>query len=112
MKFLVDQNLPPLLAQVLNGRFPGSSHVIPLRMDRSRDLQLWRYAKEQGYALLTRDDDFHQLSMLHGAPPKVVFLANAEGDAADLARFVAEQLDTIARFMEDPESSLLLIRRP
>jgi predicted nuclease of predicted toxin-antitoxin system len=30
MKFLVDQNLPPRLAKVLDTRFPGSKHVIHL----------------------------------------------------------------------------------
>lgn len=42
MRFLVDQNLPPRLARVLEARFPGSKHVIHLRMDRARDHAIWR----------------------------------------------------------------------
>jgi predicted nuclease of predicted toxin-antitoxin system len=85
MKFLMDQDLAPRLKRVLEGRFPGTQHVIHLRLDRSRDTVLWRYAIEHDFALMTPDDDFHQRSMLEGAPPKVVYLANAQGDASGLA---------------------------
>ena len=111
MKFLVDQNLPPRLAQVLYDRFPGSKHVLHLQLDRSRDRVLWRYAIEHGFALLTQDDDFQQMSMLHGAPPKVVYLANAQGDAAGLAAFVERNLDALSDLVADEEVSLLILER-
>lgn len=111
MKFLIDQNLPPRLRHVLEGRFPGTQHVIHLRLDKTRDTVLWRYASEHGFALMTRDDDFHQRSMLSGSPPKVVYLANAQGDAPGLADFVGRNLASLVAFMEDPEASLLILKR-
>ena len=111
MKFLVDQDLPPRLARVLHERFPGSKHVIDLLLDRARDHMLWRYCKENGFSIITQDDDFQQLSMLHGAPPKVVYLENAQGDAAGLAQFVQRNLDTIDAFLNDPGASLMILRR-
>jgi predicted nuclease of predicted toxin-antitoxin system len=111
MKFLIDQNLPPRLAGVLADKFPGSRHVIHLRLDRSSDHVIWRYAFENDFAIMTQDDDFQQLSMLKGAPPKVVFLQNAQGNAAQLAEFVALQVDGIHHFMCDREASLMVIRR-
>lgn len=111
MKFLIDQNLPPQLRRVLEGRFPGTQHVIHLRLDKTRDQVLWRYATEHGFALMTQDDDFHQRSMLNGAPPKVVYLANAQGDAPGLAAFIARNIETLAAFMEDAEASLLILKR-
>jgi predicted nuclease of predicted toxin-antitoxin system len=110
MKFIIDQNLPPRLARVLQGRYPGSQHVIGLQLDRARDHVLWRYCKENEFSIMTRDDDFQQLSMLHGAPPKVVFMENAQGDAAGLAQFVQNNLDSIDSFMQDAGASLLILR--
>lgn len=60
---------------------------------------------------MTRDDDFQQRSMLLGAPPKVVYLINAQGDPNGLALFVAQNLKTLDQFMKDLESSLLIIGR-
>lgn len=111
MKFLIDQNLPPRLRHVLEGRFPGTQHVIHLRLDKTRDHVLWRYAIEHGFALMTRDDDFHQRSMLNGSPPKVVYLANAQGDASSLADFIGRNIASLAAFLEDAEASLLILRR-
>jgi predicted nuclease of predicted toxin-antitoxin system len=111
MKSLVDQNLPPRLAAVLSGCFPGSKHVIHLQLDRSRDRVLWRYAIEHGFSLLTQDDDFQQMSMLQGAPPKVVYLANAQGDAVGLAAFVERNLDVLENFVHEEEGSLLILER-
>ena len=111
MKFLIDQNLRPRLKRLFEGRFPGTQHVIHLHLDQTRDHVLWRYATEHGFALMTQDDDFHQRSMLNGAPPKVVYLSNAKGDAPGLAAFVDRNIGTLAAFMEDTEASLLILKR-
>ena len=112
MKFLIDHNLPPRLAVVLADAFPGSKHVLHLRLDRSRDLVLWRFCIEHEYALMTQDDDFTQISNLKGAPPKLVYLANAQGDANDLAEFVQHNLLRIKHFIEHSEESMLQLRKP
>ena len=80
-------------------------------MDRAPGAAIWRYAIEHGYAIMTQDDDFQQMSMLRGVPPKVVHLTNAQGDPAELAQFVEQCLGSIAEFMNDPESSLMLLSR-
>jgi len=112
MKFLIDQNLPPRLVAVLEEAFPESKHVLTLRLDRSRDLALWRYCGEHGYALMTQDDDFVQISMMRGAPPKLVMLGNAQGDAHALAEFVRLNIIRIKHFMEHSGEPMLVLRKP
>lgn len=43
-------------------------------MDRSSDTEVWNYAAEHGCTIVSKDADFHQRSLLLGAPPKVVWI--------------------------------------
>jgi len=48
---LIDQNPPPRLRTVLEGRFPGTRHVVHSRLDRKRDHVLWRYGMADNCAV-------------------------------------------------------------
>jgi predicted nuclease of predicted toxin-antitoxin system len=38
------------------------------------DVAIWQYAKLNGYVMVSKDTDFQQRSLLHGAPPKFIWL--------------------------------------
>jgi len=40
MAFLIDNNLPPKVAEVMAARFPGTVHVASLRMDTLSNMSL------------------------------------------------------------------------
>jgi predicted nuclease of predicted toxin-antitoxin system len=48
------------------------------------DERVWELATEHGCLLVSGDEDFHRLSVLRGAPPKVVWvrLGNCTTEAA------------------------------
>ena len=64
MKLLVDENLPPRLALDLADLFPESIHVSQVDLGNTPDGVLWDYAKTRGFALLTKDKDFANLSLV------------------------------------------------
>jgi len=72
VKLLFDQNLSPRLATRLQDLFPDSSHVFWLGLDQAEDVEVWGYARQNGYLLVTKDADFSELSTLQGFPPKVI----------------------------------------
>ena len=72
MKLLLDQNLSHRLLAELGSLFPNSSHLRLIGLGRATDLEVWSYAATNGFVLVTKDSDFHQLSLVRGAPPKVV----------------------------------------
>lgn len=74
MKLLLDQNLSHRLIQNLSKVYPGSSQVSLLEMGESVDWEIWQYAREEGFAVVTQDADFHEYSLLHGGPPLVIWL--------------------------------------
>ena len=74
MKLLRDQNLSHRLVRALSDDYPDSSHVAYLSMGTAVDIDIWTYAQEHGYAVVTQDADFHEYSLLHGGPPLVIWL--------------------------------------
>ena len=77
MKLLLDENLSRRLVPALQARFPGSSHVTLLGLERATDAQLCAFLQpqeldlflgaEHGYVLCSKDDDFHRI-----VPPVVI----------------------------------------
>ena len=74
MKLLYDCNLSPALIARLRDLYPDSNHVYKLGLDQSSALEVWNYAKKESFAIVTKDSDFGDLSLLLGFPPKVVWI--------------------------------------
>ena len=74
MKLLFDENLSPKLISRLQAEYPGSSHVEFEGLSSRPDLTIWQHAREKTFSLVSKDDDFRSLSLVRGAPPKVIWL--------------------------------------
>lgn len=109
-KLLFDENLSFRLVTLLAELFPGSAHTDDVGLRGSPDGDVWTYARENGFVLVSKDNDFRQLSFLRGAPPKVVWLriGNAPTTAVvDLLRSRVADIDTFAR---DVDTALLAVQ--
>jgi predicted nuclease of predicted toxin-antitoxin system len=109
VRFLIDENLSPKLVAVLQAAYPGSTHVEALGLRGRLDSEVWAAAREGGFAILTKDDDFAGMSVLFGAPPKVVHLRGGNIDTSAVATLVLEHATRIAAFEMESETSLLVL---
>lgn len=109
MKLLFDQNLSRLLVRRLAADFPGSAHVAERELDTGTDREIWEYAGQHGFVIVSKDSDFRQLALLFGCPPHVVWLniGNASTDAIEeLLRHSKHRLDA---FVASGDESLLVL---
>jgi predicted nuclease of predicted toxin-antitoxin system len=74
MKLLFDENLSPKLTQRLADLFPNSLHVRDIGMKATIDPIVWDYAKDNNLMIVSKDADMHDLSLVLGNPPKVIWL--------------------------------------
>lgn len=74
MKLLLDENLSRRIVPLLQSDYPASSQVALLHLDTTTDREIWEYARANDFVIVTRDSDFHELSLLYGSPPKVIWL--------------------------------------
>lgn len=73
MKLLLDQNLSRKLIKQLEESYPDSQHITSVLAENSDDHEIWLYARQNGFAIVTKDDDFEQRSILLGRPPKFIW---------------------------------------
>ena len=74
-------------------------HIRDLNLNNSPDTSIWRYAKQYGYDVLTKDEDFLRLVLAEGFPPRVVVVQNAQVPVAKLAEFLLARLLQIQSFL-------------
>jgi len=74
MKLLFDQNLSPRLPKSLADIFPDSVHVREVGLREADDQMIWEHARLYGFAIVSKDSDFQQRSLLYGSPPKFIWL--------------------------------------
>jgi len=74
MKLLFNENLSPKLPRLLAGFFPESVHAREVGLLGLSDDAVWEYARINGFTIVSKDSDFQQRSLLHGPPPKIVWL--------------------------------------
>lgn len=107
---LLDENLSEALLPRIRATFPGSTHVRRTLGGSASDRAIWEHARDTGAVLVTRDEDFQRLSTLHGAPPKVIWLAGHNLGNAEIAATLEAARDAIVRFVADENLALLAIQ--
>jgi predicted nuclease of predicted toxin-antitoxin system len=109
LKLLFDQNLSPALVERLADLFPESTHLYFFDFDRADDLEVWAWAKKEGFAIVTKDADFADLDAMIGGPPFVVWLrvGNCSTDRAE--SLLRDNHAIIERFVENHESGVIAL---
>lgn len=105
MKLLIDQNLSYRLVQQLQALYPGTEHVLRLGLINTADTVIWEFARQKGFCILTQDEDFLDLSVVRGAPPKVVLLRSGNLPTADIAELLKSRYLLIYTLL-GPESEV------
>lgn len=110
MDILVDQNISFRLVQRVAEVFPGIRHVKSLGLTDASDLRIFMAARELGFVgVFTQDEDFYNLLLEHGTPPKVVWLRTGNCSTAYLADVVLHNALLIQTFLEDDSQDCLEI---
>lgn len=66
MKLLLDENLSRRREPALQARFPGSSQVALLGLERATDAQICDHAAQHGFVICSKDEDFQRLVAARG----------------------------------------------
>ena len=109
MKLLFDQNLSPSLPHLLADIYPDSVHVREVALRDADDIVIWEYAKANGYAIVSKDSDFQQRSLLEGAPPKFIWLRVGNCTVARTESLLRNYSAAIHTFALDTSKSHLML---
>jgi len=111
VKLLFDENLSHRLVALLAREFPESRHVRDVGLVGAPDPRIWVYAREAGFVIASKDNDFRQRSVVEGAPPKVIWLSVGTDGTAAVATLLRRARPEIERFADDQGAALLVLSR-
>ena len=107
MKLLFDENLSPRLVDLLSSLFPGSTHVRAVGLAQADDDTVWAYAKNHGFAIVSKDSDFHQRSFVLGYPPKVIWIQRGNCTTMDVVILLQSHHSDLHDFEGNTEAAFL-----
>ena len=107
MKLLFDQNLSPGLAVFFAKTFAGSKHLIDFKLETSDDSAVWEFAKNEGFTIVTKDNDFNNLVAFLGFPPKIIWIRRGNCSTADIRELLNSNVEKIKEFILDSSNGIL-----
>ena len=111
MKLLLDQNVSFRLVNRVTNCYPGSAHVTQLNLENARDLEIWKFAKENNFTIFTFDSDFFDFANIYGHPPKVIWLRGGNASTYTIEKILIERFEVIQDFlMKNDDLSCLTLR--
>ena len=109
MKLLIDNNLSYKLCLPLQTFFPVVDHVRAVLSNHADDETIWMFAKNNDYNILTKDNDFNELSFLKGCPPKIIHLLCGNKSTSTILHLILSNKDTIQSFSDNSANCVLKI---
>jgi predicted nuclease of predicted toxin-antitoxin system len=111
MKLLLEENLSPRLVESLRDVYPQMRHVHLLGLGGAEDFVVWDYAKEHGFAIVSKDSDFAERSFLEKEPPKIVWVWTGNCSVADVERTLRSARGVLETFLAGDVQTCLILGR-
>jgi predicted nuclease of predicted toxin-antitoxin system len=109
MKLLFDHNLSPKLVDRLADLFPESTHLYTLGMDRTDDREVWTYARDNNFTIVTKDSDYNELLTFRGFPPKVIWIRRGNCSTTDIESILRTHAANIQTLTNDSTLGILTL---
>lgn len=101
MKFLFDQNISHKILRLLPEELTDSTHVKDKNLINSADRDIWDFAKQNDFVIVTQDSDFNELNSLYGFPPKIIWIRTGNLKTQALIKIITDHLSEIEKFVSD-----------
>ena len=101
MKLLFDQNISFRILRTIESHFPGASQVRLEGLENCTDKEIWEYARDNHFVIVTFDSDFYDFSVIWGAPPKILLIKSFDQTTQSIAKQLIDHKKTIEEFQKD-----------
>jgi len=112
MKLLIDQNISHRIKARISLAFSDVFHVKDLDLIDFPDSTIFEIARRENFdAVLTLDEDFHNLVLERGVPPKIIWLRLGNCSTAIQAKAMLNNAAIIEAFLNTGDHDVLEIFR-
>jgi predicted nuclease of predicted toxin-antitoxin system len=109
MRLLLDQNISHKVLHSLPNQFIGSTSVKKEGLINSPDKEIWEFAKEKDFVIVTQDSDFNDLNSLYGFPPKVIWIRTGNLKTMEIVDVLIDYTEDIENFLTNENYGCLEI---
>lgn len=96
---------------MIGKNFLGSEHISNVGLKNSTDIEIWNYAKQNDFVILTHDIDFDDMFVNYGFPPKIIRLNTGNLSNSETADLINNHKDEIEKFFLNQESGLIILSK-
>ena len=107
MKLLFDENISWRIKKKLEKIFPTCLHVTDISEKLVSDNFIWKYAKDNNFIIATYDEDFSNIQLLNGFPPKIIWLRCGNRTTKVLSEKLIKFKNEIINFYFDNEQGII-----
>ena len=110
MKLLLDANLSWRLCSFITENIGECTHINKTDLSRpAKDLEIWQYAKNHGYTIVTQDSDFLNFLETKSYPPKVILIKTGNLNRKQMEAILLQAKRPVLELHENGEYGLLEI---
>lgn len=78
-----------------------------LGLAQADDRDVWTYAQDYGFTIVTKDSDFNELLILKGFPPKVIWIRRGNCSTTAIETILRSHLTDIQTLAQGPNLGIL-----
>ncbi|MBI5768600.1 MAG: DUF5615 family PIN-like protein [Verrucomicrobia bacterium] len=101
MKFVIDAQLPPVMARWLRAGGHEAEHVEGAGLLVADDSAIWAHAGHAGAAILAKDEGFAERAKATGGPPVVIWLRIGNCSNTELRLWFEPRLASIVQMASE-----------
>ena len=78
-------------------------------LDESEDDEIWVFAKENDFTIVTKDSDFNEINLIKGFPPKIVWIRVGNCKIVDIENIIRNNNIIVNDFYHNKDSGIIEI---
>jgi len=108
MNLLLDANLSWRLSRNLSNHFEKVRHVDQIGIGiPAKDLDIWEWSRKNDFIIVTNDEDFLNLLIMKGFPPKVILLRTGNQSNKYLSDLLIQKKENILNLSESDHYGII-----
>ncbi|MGJ3234524.1 DUF5615 family PIN-like protein [Marivirga sp.] len=101
MRLIFDQNISHRILKELPSRFSASTTIKKESLVNADDKEIWEFAKDFNFTIVTQDSDFNDLNSVYGYPPKIVWLRLGNLTTVQIVKIILTKEEEILNFINN-----------
>lgn len=109
MRLLFDQNISFRVVRQLKATLPDVRSVWECGLFNADDYQIWEYARQHEYTVVTFDRDIPDIGSVKGFPPKIIWLRTGNLRNQAVVLLFESRADEFIDFIDNEQKGCLMI---